>query len=723
VADDELKKKIIKEAIKSIEEFRKSQNRWREKVDFVKFLFTPLAVEDRRLEKYFRKNGVKSVRDLLLFLPGKYVDRRRITTVFDAMVNSEAVIKGKVVSRGEVRTPGGKKFYQVILKDKTGALKLVWFNYNRVYPSKMFKEGEEVLVAGKVVFDTFSGYKSIIHPELIKEDSYSPGIIPIYPQERFLSQEKVREKIKTYLQQIKIDDYLPDRILSKIDLPSFRESLEKLHFPPDNLSPEKLKEENTPYHRRIKFSIFFPFQLALVYRREKNKKERGIAFKFSGELKKKLLSSLPFELTGAQKRVIGEIERDLVSPFPMNRLLQGDVGSGKTLVALVTALDVVESGYQVALMAPTEILAEQHYLNIRSFLEKIDIGVALLTGSVTGRKRDAIVEAIRDGRANIVVGTHALFQEKVEFNKLGYVIIDEQHRFGVIQRAQLVSKGTNPDVLVMTATPIPRTLAMTTYGDLDVSILDEMPPGRRPVKTFVVEERRINFVFSEVKKALERKEQVYFVYPLIEKSEKLDLKNATEMFENLRKIFKGYNVGLLHGRMSPEEKEWIMRKFQRGEIDILVSTTVIEVGVDVPNATVMVIEHAERFGLAQLHQLRGRVGRSDKESVCFLIVGKNAGRQAYQRLRILEKTGDGFKIAEEDLKLRGPGEILGTRQSGEQEIPYSDIIRYNDLLALAREMAEEIISTDPELVVNDHQAVKMEMFKLWGERLELGKIA
>ncbi len=723
VADKDIKLKIVKEAILSIEEKKKKEESWKEKLKFVQFLFEEISISDKRISRYFKKQGIKTVRDLLLFLPQKYIDRRKFVSIFNARINEECVIRGRVASQGEIKTSGGKRLYQAIIKDKTGAMKLLWFNFNRNYPSSLLKKGEEVTVAGKVVFDHFSGAKSIIHPDILHDEDFSPGIIALYPSERFLSQKKIRETIGNLIEKINLKEYLPDSVTEKVDTPNFRDSLLNLHLPPSNLNFAQLKNGETPFHLRLKFAEFFPFQLALVYKREKNKHERGIQFKFTGHLKKRLLSSLPFELTAAQRRVIGEIEKDLSSHYPMNRLLQGDVGSGKTLVAAATALNVVEAGYQVTMMAPTEILAEQHYFNVKNFLDELDVGVTLLTGSITGRKRESILYAIMSGKAQIVIGTHALFQEDVKFHRLGYVIIDEQHRFGVIQRRELVKKGINPDVLVMTATPIPRTLAMTTYGDLDISILDEMPPDRKEITTVVVDESRREYIYHRINEVLSKGEQIYFVFPLIEKSEKMDLKNAVEGYEKLKDLFSNFRVSLLHGRMRPDEKEEIMRKFKNGEIDILVSTTVIEVGVDVPNATVMVIEHAERFGLAQLHQLRGRVGRGRKESFCFLVAGKEAGSVAFRRLRVLEKTTDGFKIAEEDLKIRGPGEILGTKQSGEQELSYSDIIKYRRLLEIARESAESIIKADPTLKFKENQAIRYEMLRLWGKRLDLGKIA
>ncbi|RME67849.1 MAG: ATP-dependent DNA helicase RecG, partial [Nitrospirae bacterium] len=457
----------------------------------------------------------------------------------------------------------------------------------------------------------------------------------------------------------------------------------------------------------------FLLQTGLAALKRGRAAERGYPMKTENRLTERLRQKLPFQLTRAQERVIQEIFQDMEKPTPMNRLLQGDVGSGKTIVALFAMLKAVEAGFQAAIMAPTEILAEQHYLNIHNLIEELGLRCELLTGS----RRDKPIEDIATGKVHIVVGTHALIQESVRFYKLGLVVVDEQHRFGVLQRAALRQKGDSPHVLVMTATPIPRTLSLTLYGDLDYSVIDELPPNRTPVvtKLFRASERKL--MYSAVRTELKRGHQAYIVYPLIEESEKMDLLAATEEYERIKKVFPEFNVGLLHGKMKPQEKETIMRQFKEGRIHILVCTTVVEVGVDVPNATVMIIEHAERFGLSQLHQLRGRVGRGAARSYCFLVAHGRLTDEAYQRLKVMTRETDGFRIAEEDFKLRGPGELFGTRQSGMPDLKSADLMRDTKLLAYARKEAFNLIDTSPEL--SEYPALREKIEEFWKDRLEI----
>jgi ATP-dependent DNA helicase RecG len=451
--------------------------------------------------------------------------------------------------------------------------------------------------------------------------------------------------------------------------------------------------------------------------------ETGISFRPKGLLVQSLLDLLGFQLTRAQERVWDEIKGDLRSPHPMNRLIQGDVGSGKTVVALLASLCVVECGYQSAIMAPTEVLAEQHYLNLRRWIERLGVKITLLTSSIKGSEKEDLYDRIRKGDIQLVIGTHAVIQEAVEFQRLGLAIIDEQHKFGVVQRGLLKKKGENPDVLVMTATPIPRTLAMTIYGDLDVSIIDEMPPGRVPVETRVFRESARERVYRIVEGEVRKGRQAFIVYPLVEESEKLDLRDATRMAEHLQKdIFQEFRIGLLHGRMKSDEKEAIMMQFKEGELQILVATTVIEVGIDIPNASVMVVEHAERFGLSQLHQLRGRIGRGRYPSKCILLAQYRSSEDAKVRLRAMEKTSDGFQIAEEDLTLRGPGEFFGIRQSGFPDFRVAQLVRDTPILIEARKEAFKLIQQDPELVRPSHAALKHILRKRWRGRLELASI-
>ncbi|HEX7503643.1 MAG TPA: ATP-dependent DNA helicase RecG, partial [Syntrophales bacterium] len=492
--------------------------------------------------------------------------------------------------------------------------------------------------------------------------------------------------------------------------------------PAEDADLQKLNEAATPAHRTLVFDELFFLELGLALKKQGVALEPGIPFQVTHRYTRELLKLLPFTLTSAQRRVLSEIKTDMMAPHPMHRLVQGDVGSGKTMVALMAALVAVENGYQVAIMAPTEILAEQHYLNIHHWCEALGLKVTLLTSGLKGKaKKAALVEAA-EGTAHIVVGTHAVIQDKVEFARLGLGIVDEQHRFGVLQRGILKKKGDNPDILVMTATPIPRTLAMTVFGDLSLSVIDEMPPGRSPIETRLCYESRRDQVYGIIRDEAKKGQQVYIIYPLVEETEKSDLKAATQMAEHLQQdIFPDLRIGLLHGRLRPEEKEGVMRSFKERELDILVATTVIEVGIDVPNATLMVVEHAERFGLSQLHQLRGRVGRGSAKSRCILLTPGRMSEEGAKRLHVMEATNDGFKIAEADLEIRGPGDFLGTRQSGLPDFRVANILRDGRILEEARKEAFALLERDPKL--ERQPKLKEELAKRWGGRLELAGIA
>jgi ATP-dependent DNA helicase RecG len=460
----------------------------------------------------------------------------------------------------------------------------------------------------------------------------------------------------------------------------------------------------------------------MAFRKKGYEREKGISFDIRGNMREKYHEILPFGLTEAQKRVIGEIERDMGKEYPMNRLLQGDVGSGKTVVSMAAMIVAFENGYQSAIMAPTEILAEQHFNNMKTWAKKLGITVALLTGGAKSKRQRESIEEIKNGTVNIIIGTHALIQEGITFKKLGLVVIDEQHRFGVLQRAILREKGMNPDVLVMTATPIPRTLAMTAYGDLDISVIDEMPPGKKPITTKVFYEKERGKVYEIIRKEVEKKNQVFIIYPLVEESEVLDLKDATSMSSHLQEdIFPDFKVGLIHGKMKSGEKNTIMKTFLAGKLDILVSTTVIEVGIDIPTASLMIVEHAERFGLSQLHQLRGRVGRGDILSSCILLAHHTGTDDSRKRLRIMEATNDGFRISEEDLSIRGPGEFMGTRQSGLPDFRVANIMRDGKILNQARDAAFDLLEADPRLEKEEHALLREVLLRRWGGRLELAK--
>jgi ATP-dependent DNA helicase RecG len=494
----------------------------------------------------------------------------------------------------------------------------------------------------------------------------------------------------------------------------------QVHFPASDQNVADYISGCTEAHRRLIFDEFFFFQLGMALKRKGQDIETGIAFKTGGKGLEDFYKLLPFSLTGAQRRVIGEIEKNMAKDCPMNRLLQGDVGCGKTVVAMAAMITACDNGCQAAMMAPTEILAEQHFNSIKNWAEALHIRVVLLTGKTSAGQKKEIHRQIGEGKAQIIIGTHALIQEGILFRKLGLAVIDEQHRFGVVQRAALRGKGANPDILVMTATPIPRTLAMTVYGDLDISVIDELPPSQKPVRTRVLYERNRSRVYEYIRNEVNKGYQVFIVYPLVEESESLDLKDATRMAEHLQKdIFPDFHIGLIHGRMKSPEKEEMMAAFMEEKVDILVATTVIEVGIDVPRASLMVIEHAERFGLSQLHQLRGRVGRSDIPSACILLAQGTGSKDAKKRLRIMEKTNNGFLIAEEDLSLRGPGEFMGTRQSGLPDFRIANLIRDGKILNEAKESANSIVDNDPFLKKVENRLLREVLMKRWEGRLEL----
>ncbi len=702
--------------------------RWREElhtpVQFLKGVGPKLATR-------LATKDIHTIEDLLYFLPRSYEDRRRFTPIRDLRLGERAVVKGEVVLCGPVQFKR-RRIFEVLLSDGTGILALKWFHYRESVLRETFRPGRTVIVSGPV--SRFGGRFEIIHPEIETPEDPSlelhiGRILPVYPAVEGVSPKVLRRIVHRAVEEYasKLVSFLPHEILRRRRLKPLSEAIKALHFPPEGADLAALNSERSVYHRSLAFDEFFFLELALGLRRSRLQKSPGIAFRTDSELARTFLNKLPFRLTRAQERALEEIRRDMARPVPMNRLLQGDVGCGKTIVAFIAALIAIDNGYQVALMAPTEILAEQHYTTFRELCGLAGVEVALLTGGLPPSRKREIKQAIALGHVHFVIGTHALFQEDVSFRQLGLVIIDEQHRFGVLQRAALREKAReiSPDTLVMTATPIPRTLALTLYGDLDVSLIDELPAGRKPIKTELFSHRARRMVYERVREELRKGHRAYVVLPLIEESEKLDLLSATETAEYLQKeVFPEYRVGLLHGRLSPAEKERIMRAFKRGDYQILVSTTVIEVGVDVPEATVMVIEHAERFGLSQLHQLRGRVGRSERQSYCFLIAYEvSPGSEAWRRLRVLTETNDGFRIAEEDLKIRGPGEFLGTRQHGYLAFRRADMIRDYEMLLAAREEAFRLLEEDPELARPEHQPLKKVLAERWAERLRLSEVA
>lgn len=669
--------------------------------------------------------GIRTIHELLYYFPRRYLDRSHITSIKNLKEGMEATVVGKVKFFG-IKS-GRKKRFVMVINDGTGFLNCVWFNRVEFW-NKMFEKEETIAFSGKV---GFYGDYQMMHPEFDRvsdegdRDFVNTGrIIPLYPSNEALGKvgldsRAFRRTLKIVVAQYvrHVTEILPADILERHHLLPLASALSNVHFP-------KGKKELINARRRLKFDELFYLELMLAYRKRSVEIQRkGIEFLKVGARTRELIESLPFQLTDAQKKVIREIRDDMRKESPMNRLVQGDVGSGKTMVALITMMLAIENGYQAAMMAPTEILAEQHYYNIRGYVESLGIEVALLLGSQKKKEREAHLQLIESGEAEIVVGTHALIQQGVAFHRLGLAIIDEQHRFGVLQRATLMEKGFSPDVLVMTATPIPRTLSMTLYGDLDVSVIDELPPGRKPIKTHWRSEKKRKEVYRFVAEQVEMGAQVYIIFPLIEESEKMDLKAAVDSYEDLRSgIFSRYNVGLLHGRMKSPEKEAAMSAFKRGETRILVSTTVIEVGVDVPTATIMVIENAERFGLPQLHQLRGRVGRGEKESYCFLLASWPMSSDARTRLNTMAETTDGFKIAEVDLQLRGPGEFFGTKQSGLPQLRIADIVKDTELLLKARQEAFDLAKRDKQILNIGNSPVRSHFFKNYRDKFELAKV-
>ena len=684
-----------------------------------------------KLAKLLERKGIRTVEDGLYFLPRCYEDRQNLRPISELKAGRKETGVGEVLLSGVAFYQNRRKrVFEAVIGDGTGVITLKWFHGSERYLKDRFKKGRQLIFSGEVRW--FSHQKEIHHPDVEMVDGDMEKdylnfkrIVPIYSETEGLHQRTLRRLMKNILDGYadELSSPIPGEIVERQDLIDFSEAFRRVHFPPEGESMETLNLQRSDGHLRIIFDEFFFLELGMALKRRGMALETGVSFQTDGLLARRLLNLLSFQLTGAQEKVWAEIKEDLKRPHPMNRLIQGDVGSGKTVVALLACLYVVECGYQSAIMAPTEVLAEQHYLNLRRWVEPLGVKAALLTSSIKGSEREDLYGRIRRGDVQLVIGTHAVIQEAVEFQRLGLAIIDEQHKFGVVQRGLLKKKGGNPDVLVMTATPIPRTLAMTIYGDLDVSVIDEMPPGRMPVETRVFGESARGKVYRIVEEEVKKGRQAFIVYPLVEESEKLDLKDATRMAEHLQKdVFPGFRIGLLHGRMKTDEKEAIMIEFKEGRIQILVATTVIEVGIDIPNASVMVVEHAERFGLSQLHQLRGRIGRGRYPSKCILLAQYRSSEEARVRLRAMERTTDGFQIAEEDLSLRGPGEFFGVRQSGLPDFRVAHIVRDTPILVEARKEAFRLIQEDPGLTHPSHLGLKEVLMSRWRGRLELATI-
>ena len=641
--------------------------------------------------------------DFVLHLPLRYEDETRITRICDLKAGDWAQIQGTVISS---RTQGGR-FMQLIasVSDSTANIEIRFLHF---YPKmrERFKSGTLLRLSGQVQQQPvqFGGGLQMLHPKIkdpITDTSELPSTLtPVYPAGEHITQTWLRKRIDRAMLDVDLTDIVPASFTQSLSLPTLREALKSLHHPSPGADYEAYSERRTPEWRRLKFDELLAQQLTLRYAREvKSELQAPRLLGTHGNLREKLTASLPFSLTGAQKRVLVEIYTDLAQNAPMNRLVQGDVGCGKTIVAALSALQAVDSGYQAALMAPTEILAEQHYLKLKPLLEPLGVKVVLLTGSLRTKEKVLRQDMVASGQSQVVIGTHALIQDAVKFHKLGLAIVDEQHRFGVEQRLKLrnaVQEGTLPHLLMLSATPIPRTLAMSYLADIDVSVIDELPPGRTPIVTTLISMDRTAEVTSAVQRAVSSGSQVYWVCPLIEDSEKSDLTAATLRRDALQQELPGCRVALVHGAMSAEEKQSIMNAFSSGEVDILVATTVIEVGVDVPNASVMIIEHAERFGLSQLHQLRGRVGRGSKKSFCLLLYAPNLSEVGKERLSVIRSSTDGFEIARQDLRLRGPGEFMGAKQSGAPLLRFADLDTDVELLDAARQAAQTWLTTDPK---------------------------
>ena len=688
--------------------------------------------------------GLKSVEDLLYHLPFRYDDRREIRKIHQAAVGKIESFLGKLVAIDKRFVPKRRRHILTgTLTDGTGYLGLVWYRVPP-YMAEGLSRGQQLLVHGKVERG-MGVQKRIVHPEFehvdLVDDGQQRKILPVYLRPNGIPLRAMRGWVRQALDAyaVHVSSCIPAPIAARQDLQDLPRAMREVHEPESSADPASLNRFASDAHRSIVFDEFFYLQLGLGLRKKSRSAEHGIAFRAGAHpLAEKMRGLLPFSLTRAQTRVIEEIQGDMASDRPMQRLLQGDVGSGKTMVAWFAALRALENGFQAVWMSPTELLAEQHFRNLSGFAETLGVRAALLTGSMPAKARMETLERIRNGEIGFVVGTHALIQEGVEAPRLGLGVIDEQHRFGVGQRMALqrlagLRKSAapcmvspvepQPDILLMSATPIPRSLAMVLYGDMEVSSLDEMPPGRTPVETKLFKEAERSKLYDLTRAELQKGHQAYAVYPLVEASEKLELRDATRMFQELSQgAFNGFRVGLIHGRMNTMERDETMRRFKQGDLQVLVATTVIEVGIDVPNATVMVVEHAERFGLSQLHQLRGRVGRGEAASHCLLVHYGKTSADALARLRVMEKEHDGFKIAEADLELRGPGELLGTRQSGIADFRLANLARDARLLLEARKEALSWLEFDPALRRPESRALKEVLKHRWGGRLELGGV-
>ena len=677
--------------------------------------------------------AIHTVEDLLYYTPFRYEDRTRLTPVRDLVTGQLTTVLVEVLTAGLTRTRRGTYIFDLAARDSSGMLRCIWFNAAYLERNKVFRQGQRVFFYGKAERDQFGARIQMVQPQFeILVDESAPGgeslevsrVVPIYESIGRLTPRVLRRLIWAGLGSLngEIPDGLPESVRVRCKLPDRGTALRQSHFPGKDASLEALLQFRTPSQVRLIFEEFFNVSAGLLLRQRKTKSRAGISFTTTRTAREAVKRILPFRPTAAQKRVLGEIVEDMRAPRPMNRLLQGDVGSGKTIVALQAAIVAIDNRYQVAVMAPTEILATQHYLYMKQLLAPLPYQVDLLTSARRGKDKAEVKRRLAAGETHLIVGTHALIEQDVEFARLGLVVVDEQHRFGVIQRYTLIRKGLPPDVLVMTATPIPRTLALTLYGDLETSVIDELPPGRAPIETRLLHERDRSSAYELIRERVRAGEQAYVVYPVIEESEKLDVQAAVRGHQELSTdIFPEFKVGLLHGRLGSAEKESAMMAFKNRETQIMVSTTVIEVGVDVPGATVMLIEHADRFGLAQLHQLRGRIGRGRAKSYCLLLPGEPRTETADERLRALVDTSDGFRIAETDLKIRGPGEFFGTRQWGIPAFRVANLLRDQKILEWARSEAARFIAEPPS--PDELARYTAYLRRIWPRRYGLASVA
>ena len=685
------------------------------------------GVGPKRAELLGIELGIKTYGDMLYYFPFRYVDKSKFYKIQELHSDLPYIqVTGTIVRLQEIGSKRSKRLVAHV-QDDTGVLELVWFKGIK-WVKNSIKSNTQYIVFGKPTL--FNGKINIAHPEIETVEEYKRGLSnqlqPMYPSSEKLSNKGLNNKAIGKLTQVllpqlknQIPETLSKNLIQKLNLPSKEKALFDIHFPKNSQDLKKAQY-------RLKFEELFFIQLQLIQMKQiRQQKLKGHNFSTIGTFFNQFYKEcLPFELTNAQKRVIKEIRRDCGGQHQMNRLLQGDVGSGKTLVALMSILMAIDNGYQACLMAPTEILANQHFDTIKEFLKDIPLKVGILTGSKKASERKILHQGLEDGNIHVLVGTHALLEDKVKYKNLGLVVIDEQHRFGVAQRAKMWKKNTYPPhVLVMTATPIPRTLAMTLYGDLDVSVIDELPPGRKEIKTIWKSDSHRLRVFGFIKEEIEKGRQAYVVYPLIQESETLDYKDLMDGYESICRAFPDQQISIVHGQMKAQDKDFEMARFVKGETQIMVATTVIEVGVNVPNASIMVIESAERFGLSQLHQLRGRVGRGAEQSYCILMSGNKVSQDAQQRLKTMVRTGDGFEIAEEDLKLRGPGDLMGTQQSGILDLKIADLVKDNAILQYARQMAIETLDEDPALCMTKNSTIAASLNKQLKNKLLWSRIS